>query len=628
MCISSFRDSIVFMARLRSLISHGLILLLALMSFFACASAPEVAQEEQLTIGSDERAIKGRIYVNPNAGKRFYRNVAMMPFQAPVELAGASISDLFATELLFAHKYDLVERNQMEQVLGEQALSLKGVTESAAAMRVGKLLNVQGVIVGTVPEYGSKASGKAELAAIGLNVRMIDVNDGSIVWSVSDTAISDRPTSLSAFANRMVRNLVGQLLQEMIRVGDTRMTNVPTPAVVSSRGKVRGAVIEIQTPSSETIKSYKILRSRNETGPYREIADLEATDSSRMQFEDRNLLDAETYYYKIYAVTKSNLASYPTEPLKISTTGPPGTVTGLAARSGLVRRVVLTWSPASDANTEGYSILRRSGGGRWERIKTLKGRFHGTYTDENLRDGATYTYRIVSFNAAGTESPPSASAVATTQSSPSQSKTPDIERSRAQGPDSPRTGAVSRPMSEPVRSLRALGEDKQISLQWEPPAEREAARYEIYRSSEPSPAVQKIQDVPGNVHRFLDRNIEEGTKYHYRVIAIYGEGAEKQNSQTALPYSGQRPSRPTGMKATLEGKKIRLTWQSNGEDDIAKYAIEQKGSSVWDRIGETKNTGCLIEELEPGKIHAFRIIAVNRADIEGEPSEEIRVSVP
>ena len=616
------------MARHRSLISRGLIILLALASFFACASAPEVAQEEQLTIGSDERAIKGRIYVNPNAGKRFYRNVAMMPFQAPVELAGASISDLFATELLFAHKYDLVERNQMEQVLGEQALSLKGVTESAAAMRVGKLLNVQGVIVGTVPEYGSKASGKAELAAIGLNVRMIDVNDGSIVWSVSDTAISDRPTSLSAFANRMVRNLVGQLLQEMIRVGDTQLMNVPTPVVVSSRGKVRGAVIEIQIPSIETIKSYKILRSLNETGPYREVADLEVTDSSRMQFEDRNLLDAETYYYKIYTVTKSNLASYPTEPLKISTTGPPGTVTGLAARSGLVRRVVLTWSPASDANTEGYSIMRRSGGGRWEKIKTLKGRFNGTYTDENLRDGTAYAYRIVSFNAAGTESPPSASATATTQAPPSHSKTPDIERSGTQGPDSHRVSAVSRPMSEPVRSLRALGEDKQISLQWEPPAEREVARYEVYRGSEPSPAAKKIQDVPGNVHQFLDRDIEEGTKYHYRVVAVYRNGMEKQNSRTAPLNSGQRPSRPTGVKASVEGSKIRLTWNGNGEEDIVKYAVEQRGSTFWDRIGQTSGTGCLIEELEPGRTHAFRIIAVNRANLEGEPSDEIRVSIP
>jgi fibronectin type 3 domain-containing protein/curli biogenesis system outer membrane secretion channel CsgG len=618
------------MGRPRFPILHGLILLLALMSFFACASAPEVAQEEQLTLGSDERAMKGRIYVNPNTSRRFYRNVAMMPFQAPVELAGASISDLFATELLFAHKYNLVERSQMEQVLGEQALSLKGVTESAVAMRIGKLLNVQGVIVGTVPEYGSKASGKAELAAIGLNVRMIDVNDGSIVWSVSDTAISDRPTSLSAFANRMVRNLVGQLLQEMIRVGDTQLMNVPAPVVVSSRGKVRGAVIEIQTPSLDTIKSYKILRSRSETGPYREVADLEVTDPGRLRFEDRNLLDAETYYYRIYTVTKSNLTSYPTEPLKISTTGPSGTVAGLAARGGLVRRVVLTWSPASDANTEGYSILRKSGGGRWQKIKTLQGSMHGTYTDENLGEGATYNYRIVSFNAEGTESKPSASATATTKAPFSEVNTPEpeTERSAVHGPDPSRAGVVPGPMSEPVRGLRASGEDKQIALQWEPHAERNIVRYEIYRDSEQSPAAKKIQDVPCNVHRFLDRDIEEGTKYHYRVIAIYGEGAEKQSSQTVLPFPGQRPSRPTGMKAAVEGNKIRLTWQSNGEEDIAKYVVEQKGSSVWDRIGETKNTGCLIEELEPGKIHAFRIIAVNRANLEGEPSEEIRVTIP
>ncbi len=609
-------------------ILHGMIILFALMCFFSCASAPEVAQEELLTSGSDERAVKARIYVNPNAGKRFYRTVAVMPFQAPVELAGASMSDLFATELLYTHKYEMVERNQMEQVLGEQALGLKGVTESAAAIKIGKILNVQGVIVGTVPEYGSKASGTSELAAIGLNVRMIDVNDGSIVWSVSDTAISDRPISVSAFANRMVRNVVSQLLQEMIRVGDTRMTNVPAPVVLNSRGKVRGAVIEIQSPSLETVKSYKILRSRDEKGPYREVADLEVTDAGRIQFEDRNLLDGGTYYYRIYTVTKTNRTGFPTEPLKISAIGPARPVTGLAAQGGLTRRVVLTWRPATDTNTQGYAILRKSGQGGWQKIKTLQGGTHRTHSDENLDDGATYDYRIVSFNAAGKESPPSTSVRATTRASDLRDQATEAEGREARRPDPSSVVAVSRPEPEPVKGLRALGEAGQISLQWEPHDKGNIAGYEIYRSSEHSPSGEKIADVPAHVQQFSDRNIEEGTKYHYRVMAVYSDGKERQHSSTALSPTGTPPSRPTGIRASVERNKIRLTWQSNGEEDIAKYAIEQKGSSVWDRIGETKNTGCVIEELEPGIIHAFRIIAVNRANIEGEPSEEIRVTIP
>ncbi len=581
-----------------------------------------------LASGSDERAMKGRIYVNPSAGRRLYQKVAVMPFQAPVELAGASMSDLFATELLFAHKYELVERSQMEQILGEQALGLKGVTESAVAIRIGKILNVQGVIVGTVPEYGSKASGASELAAIGLNVRMIDVNDGSIVWSVSDTAISDRPISLSAFANRMVRNLVSQLLLEMIRVGDTQMTNVPAPVVLNSRGKVRGAVIEIQSPSLQTVKGYKILRSRDEKGPYREVADLEVTDSSRLQFEDRNLLDGETYYYRIYTVTKSNLTSFPTEPLKISAIGPPRPVIGLSAKSGLIRRVALTWRPASDTNTQGYSILRKTGQGRWEKIKTLQGKAQGAYTDENLGDGATYNYRIVSFNAAGTESPPSASVSATTEASPFREKAQDADGRDVHRPDSRSVRVASGPASEPVKGLRAIGEAGQISLHWEPHLEREVARHEIYRSSEQSPAAKKIQDVPGNILQFLDRDIEEGTKYHYRVMAVYRDGTEKQYSETALPPIKPAPSRPAGMKASVEGNKVRLSWLPNGERDIAKYVVEQKGIHSWDRIGETTNTGCMIEDLEAGKTLTFRIIAVDRTNREGEPSEEIRVAIP
>ncbi|MBI1865639.1 MAG: hypothetical protein HYR98_07950, partial [Nitrospirae bacterium] len=204
----------------------------------SCGSSQKVDRGEML-MPDGYKDVKATIFVSPVAGQRIYQKVAVLPFKAPTDLIGSSISDLFATALLKTNKYNLVERSQMEQVLGEQALGLKGVTESAVAIRVGKMLGVQGVIVGTVPEYGSKASGASELSAIGINARMIDVSDGGVVWSVSDSAISPSPIGLSAFAKRMVDNLVSQLFQEALKAGDTVAANLPVPQIASSRGGVR-----------------------------------------------------------------------------------------------------------------------------------------------------------------------------------------------------------------------------------------------------------------------------------------------------------------------------------------------------------------------------------------------------
>ncbi len=683
------------------------IVLLFSITFFSCASAPEVAQEEQLTSGSDERETKGRIYVSPNAGKRLYQKVAVMPFRAPAELAGASMSDLFATELLFIQKYDLVERSQMEQVLGEQALGLRGVTESALAMRVGKILNVQGVVVGTVPEYGSKASGKSELAAIGLNVRMIDVNNGSIVWSVSDTAISDRPISISAFANRMVRNLVAQLLREMIRVGDTQGMNVPSPVVVNTQSKIRGVVIDIQPDSLRTIKSYKIVRSRTENGRYHEVGMLENMESGRIQFEDRDLLDAETYYYKVYAVKKSDLTSFPTGPLKITTAGPPSAVSGLAARAGLIRKIVLTWLPISDPNIRGYSILRKSGQSNWEKINTLEGQTLNTYTDENLGDEMTYAYRVVSVNLVGTESPPSAAVTATTKGPPSPVKKleavsrqarkvpltwspvnePEVKgyaifrSAKNSGPfekgafvegrettqfvdggkkdfwsegtslndgtryfykvqavnvvdvhslDSPMVYAVTKPVPKPVTGLQAAqGEVKQVTLRWNPNAEGDIVKYEIFRGDEPTSVDKRIRDVPGDIHEFSDQGLDDGTKYYYRLRAVDKDGLEGQHSGTVLSATKPVPLKPTGVRAVVEGNQIRLRWNPNGEKDIVKYIVGQKGFFFWDRVGESAGIEYLFRgEMKKGKTLTFRISAIDQTNLEGAPSEEISITIP
>jgi curli biogenesis system outer membrane secretion channel CsgG len=131
--------------------------------------------------------------------------VSVLPFQASVDLVGAIISDLFSTELLTTHKYQLVDRTQSEQILREKDPGQKIVSENAAAAKMGQLLGVQGVIIGTVPEYGVKVSGTTELVAIGINARMIDVSDGSIVWSIADIAVSDRSLTLSALADQTVR---------------------------------------------------------------------------------------------------------------------------------------------------------------------------------------------------------------------------------------------------------------------------------------------------------------------------------------------------------------------------------------------------------------------------------------
>ena len=53
------------------------------------------------------------VYVAPVASS--ISKVAVLPFKAPTDLIGSSVSDIFVTEMLHARRYTLVERGQIDR---------------------------------------------------------------------------------------------------------------------------------------------------------------------------------------------------------------------------------------------------------------------------------------------------------------------------------------------------------------------------------------------------------------------------------------------------------------------------------------------------------------------------------
>ncbi len=118
------------------------------------------------------------VYVAP--GHSAIRKVAVMPFKAETELIGSSVSDQVVTELLRTGRYELIERSQMARVLGEQELALAGLSAGRAA-EVGAMLGADGVVIGTVTEYGKIAAGGKTYASVGIACRLIDTKTGKVI---------------------------------------------------------------------------------------------------------------------------------------------------------------------------------------------------------------------------------------------------------------------------------------------------------------------------------------------------------------------------------------------------------------------------------------------------------------
>ncbi|OGV42422.1 MAG: hypothetical protein A2X46_11205 [Lentisphaerae bacterium GWF2_57_35] len=172
--------------------------------FFNGCATPQ----EKYFLDTETRA---NVYVSPE--QMNIKKIAIMPFKAPTELIGASISDLFVTEMLKAGRYELVERSQMAQVLGESELSLAGLSAAKAA-EVGAMMGADAMMIGTVDNYSTVAYRGYEFPVVGITARLIDCQSGKVVWSVDLAERSqDKRGTLPEQARIVVHQMMAALYQ-------------------------------------------------------------------------------------------------------------------------------------------------------------------------------------------------------------------------------------------------------------------------------------------------------------------------------------------------------------------------------------------------------------------------------
>jgi curli biogenesis system outer membrane secretion channel CsgG len=115
---------------------------------------------------------------------------------------GSGMADMLTTALVKSGKFMVIERQQIEAVMKEQALGLSGAVTPQSAAQVGKLLGVELMVVGSVNEFGEKENQvggsigsrlggpmgglnrlgvETKTARVGLDIRLVNTTTGEIV---------------------------------------------------------------------------------------------------------------------------------------------------------------------------------------------------------------------------------------------------------------------------------------------------------------------------------------------------------------------------------------------------------------------------------------------------------------
>ena len=90
------------------------------------------------------------------------------------QIEAKALSNRLRDELVSRGNYRIFERGKMEEILKEQAFSQSGCTSNECAMEVGKLLSVEGIIIGSISNVGSVYS---------VSARIVSVESGEITKS-------------------------------------------------------------------------------------------------------------------------------------------------------------------------------------------------------------------------------------------------------------------------------------------------------------------------------------------------------------------------------------------------------------------------------------------------------------
>lgn len=133
---------------------------------------------------------------------------------------GKGIGDMLVDRLVNDGKYSVIERKALDKILAEQNFSNSDRADPSSAAKIGKLLGVNAIIVGSITQFGrdDKSTGVGGVgfgrlgvgigkvkksdakAVVQITARLVDVNTGEILASAQGLGESKRSsTSLGGF---------------------------------------------------------------------------------------------------------------------------------------------------------------------------------------------------------------------------------------------------------------------------------------------------------------------------------------------------------------------------------------------------------------------------------------------
>ncbi|UCD70786.1 MAG: fibronectin type III domain-containing protein [Syntrophobacterales bacterium] len=436
-----------------------------------------------------EKNIKN-LFFNPKVGLEEIRKAVVLPIRGGgkgLEHARRTVTHLLVANLRAVQKYDILPAQDLKGLVEEKGMDWTKIHHYDQALEIGKSLGVDGVIMGSLSEYGKMG----EKSRFAINIRMIRIPEGDTVWSMS-CSTRGKQNEMEKIAKGGIESIIRTLVHRWQSGKATIAWGIKLQPLEASGG-YRHITLRVPEYGETEIKEYIVSRATSESGPYKKIKRLSMKRRASLSFKDRNVQADGTYFYRYLVRTKNGFKSPLSETVCAQKKKVPQIPSVLRALGEQARRIPLSWNPNPEKDIKHYIIYRSDDAGKkYKKIAAEPGD-KTDFIDTKLTDGTTYYYKIKAVDGDGLESEFSETVSAITKAVPSSPKGLKAERGRGK-----------------------------VIISWEANPEADITRYHIYKKRahgfKKSGSTQELS--------YSDENLRDGKTYIYKVTAVDKDGLE------------------------------------------------------------------------------------------------------
>ncbi len=140
-----------------------------------------------LASGCGMKGSSSRSFIREDIDMAFYERVAVLPFENNTinTFAAERMRDITMTQLLAAGYYEVVDKGLVDSVLLEEAIDKDVPLSKPTLNRLGKLMNVQAFLLGSVEQAEEVRKGNFSYPEVSLTLRLIDAGTAIVLWQAS-----------------------------------------------------------------------------------------------------------------------------------------------------------------------------------------------------------------------------------------------------------------------------------------------------------------------------------------------------------------------------------------------------------------------------------------------------------